>query len=162
MYTITHARRSTYQRPQAEARGRGPGPPVRCAPSRHGRSARVSDRGRLCGGGWTNGPRRCAPAARQSHRTASHKTGARDLRAALRGVWTQPPAPPTAATMRRGQRINLFQLSTETDQPHSVASGRQENPHSQFFNRAGSTFAAKPCFGPENGVHPREQEGHLQ
>jgi hypothetical protein len=61
-------------------------------------------------------------------------------------------------------RVSSSHTKVQTFSPHllrltfrrlpSVASGRSQDCESSAFNRAGSTLA-EPCFGLENGVHPR-------
>ena len=98
MYNITHARRPTDRRPEANARGRTPGgPPDACA-----RGAREARGHWLIGGvakvlgrvGFVDLPTRLG-----APRTTSHERRARELRSSLRCVWTQTQATKAASTV---------------------------------------------------------------
>jgi hypothetical protein len=163
MYNIIRACWPTHRRPQANPRGRA---------SRGASDARTQG---ACEarGSWFIGSSSqvhgrmglefCFPHARASAPT-SHQSRARHVRSGLRSLRVQASPRPTASTMR--QRTSLCSagenmlsasrpllLKLNVRRLPSVASGRQDNRNSEFFNRAGSTLAG-PCFGPENGVHP--------
>lgn len=135
MYNITHARRPTHRRSEADARGRAPGRPSEARP----RGTCEARRYRVVGGAaevrGRMGVVDVLPHLRAA-RTASHERGARELQSGIRGVRTQAPAPQTASRMRHRQGIGLFQLSTETDQPQQLSwrsrgrsSKRRSLPH---------------------------------
>jgi hypothetical protein len=162
MYNVIRACRTTDRRPQANPRGRA----ARGASDARPQGACQARGSRFIGGSsqvhGRMGLQFCLPRAASA--PTSHQSGARDVRSGLRSLRVQASPRPTASTMR--QRTSLCSagenmlsasrpllLKLNVRRLPSVASGRQDNRNSEFFNRAGSTLAG-PCFGPENGVHP--------
>ena len=157
MYNIIHVWRPTHRRSQADPRGCAPGRPSDARPR-----GTCEARGCWLVGGASKVRGRMGllevltPHARATS-TSSHEKGARELRSGLRGVWTQASAPQTASTMKRRERTSSCRpslLRLTFRRLPLVASGRQHVGDGEGFNRAGSTLAV-PCFGLENGVHPR-------
>jgi hypothetical protein len=161
MYNVIHAWRPTYRRSQTHAGGRA--------------ASRSSDecprgacegRGRWLVGGASKVSGRMGllevftlNARRQA--AATHERGARDLRPGIRGIRLQTAAPQTSSAIRRDRMASTAKDRSTAGVPSllgltpwrlpSVASGK---PQDDDLNRAGSTLA-EPCFGPENGVHPK-------
>src|SRR3990172_3807073 len=125
MYNITHGRRPTHRRSQADPRGRAPGRPSD-ARTRGTCQARgcwlvggaAQVRGRV---GFVN----ALPPYVRATPTASHDKGARNLRSGLRGVRTQAPPPQTASTMsgrppRRAGSRRLPEVPGPRNEPSGV------------------------------------------